>query len=157
MLILRRSSDPLLYPSFLSSLLGVAVHSENPVPALLDFLADKHVLVILDSCEHMLEAVAKLAEDLLQGTRACTYWPPAGSRCAPQRRSFGAFRLSTSAPSDTLGVDEAITFSAVQLFVDRVEAVPGHSKLSDSEAQRVAEIVEGWTETRSLLSWRRGA
>ena len=134
-------SDPLLLPSFLSSLLGVAVHSENPVPALLDFLADKHVLVVLDSCEHMLEAVAKLAEDLLKGTRALHIL--ATTREPLRAAAEFVWRLpplDVPPPSDTLTVDEAITFSAVQLFIERIEAVPGRSKLSDSEAQRVSEI-----------------
>ncbi|MEI9937378.1 MAG: AAA family ATPase [Pseudomonadota bacterium] len=58
-------SDPLLLPSSIAALLGLPVHSENPLPHLIQFLEDKQLLMVLDSCEHLLQAVAGLAETLL--------------------------------------------------------------------------------------------
>jgi predicted ATPase len=48
--------DPRLVPSAVASVLGVAVRSENPYPALISFLKDKQILILLDNCEHVLLA-----------------------------------------------------------------------------------------------------
>ncbi len=38
------------------------------VPGLLAFLKDKHMLLVLDSCEHLVEATAALTEELFNRT-----------------------------------------------------------------------------------------
>ncbi len=58
--------DPLLVPSAVASTLGLQVQSDDPLPAILDFLRNKRMLVILDSCEHVIEAAATLAERIFQ-------------------------------------------------------------------------------------------
>ena len=60
-------ADPLLVPSAMATMLGVPVRSENPIPGLIAFLAGKQMLVVLDSCEHVVAAVALMASKLLEG------------------------------------------------------------------------------------------
>jgi hypothetical protein len=60
-------SDPTLLPSALAVLLGVAAQSGNLVPSLVAFLQDKQILIVFDSCEHIIEATAIFAEQLLRG------------------------------------------------------------------------------------------
>ena len=62
-------SDPRLVASELASTLGLAVSTDDPVPNLLAFLHDKRMLLIFDSCEHVIEALA-LGRDHLQGRTA---------------------------------------------------------------------------------------
>jgi predicted ATPase len=62
--------DPRLVPSALASVLGVAVRSGNPYSALISFLKDTQILIVLDNCEHVLLAAAPLAEELLKGYQA---------------------------------------------------------------------------------------
>ena len=62
-------SDPALVPSALASALGIAVRSENPTDTLVSFLKDKEVLLVLDSCEHVIEAAASVAESIFSGAR----------------------------------------------------------------------------------------
>ena len=54
-------SDPALVPSALAALVGFGVRSDNPLPGLIASLQKKHTLIILDSCEHVIEAAAPLA------------------------------------------------------------------------------------------------
>ena len=133
--------DPLLLPSSLASLLGVAVHSETSIPYLLDFLADKQVLMVLDSCEHLLEAAAGLVEELLKGARGLHIL--ATSR-EPLRAAREVVRrlppLEIPPLSDTLTGAEALAFSAVQLFVERAGSSSDTFELSDVEAQDVFTI-----------------
>jgi hypothetical protein len=70
------------------------------------------MLLVLDNCEHVIEAAAALAVDTLRGGRACGFWRPAASvthrgrtrapsvplESLPQRGSFPLPRLSTSPP-----------------------------------------------------------
>ena len=134
-------SDPLLLPSSLASLLGVAVHSEEPIRHLLDFLADKQILIVLDSCEQMLEAVARLAEELLRGATGLHIL--ATSR-EPLRAAGEVVRrlppLEMPPPSDVLTATEAAAFSAVQLFVERAGSTAGAFELTDADAHHVADI-----------------
>ena len=62
-------TDPRLVPGALATVLGLAITSQNPLPGLLAFLADKDMLIVLDNCEHVIEAAAGLAESLVQGAR----------------------------------------------------------------------------------------
>jgi non-specific serine/threonine protein kinase len=52
----------------------------DPVDLLADHLAERHLLLILDTCEHLVDACAKLAEALLLTAPGCGSWRPAGSR-----------------------------------------------------------------------------
>src|ERR1700741_2894180 len=60
-------SDPRLVPSALATVLGLEIRAEDPLPGLVAFLRDKRMLLLLDNCEHVIEAVAGLAEALLGG------------------------------------------------------------------------------------------
>jgi predicted ATPase len=59
-------NDPLLVPSAVASALGLIVQSNDPVPGLMAFLRDKRMLLILDSCEHVIETAAALAERIFE-------------------------------------------------------------------------------------------
>ena len=65
-------TDPLLVPSALAFVLGLAIRSDNPIPGLVAFLRDKKMLLVLDSCEHVIDAAASLAEQVLRARRAST-------------------------------------------------------------------------------------
>lgn len=134
-------SDPLLLPSSLASLLGIAVSSDNPISDVVDFLADKQVLIVLDSCEQILGAVARLAEALLKGAPGVHIL--ATSR-EPLRAAGEVVRrlppLEIPPESDVLTAAEVVTFSAVQLFVERARSSSDDFELMDADAHYVSEI-----------------
>src|SRR5215475_3511464 len=57
-------SDPKLVATTIASMLGLSVHSENATPALIAYLRTKRMLLILDTCEHLIDAVAALASQI---------------------------------------------------------------------------------------------
>jgi len=61
-------TDASLVPRTLASLFGVTVHSPDPINSLVALLRDKRMLVVLDSCEHVIDAAAGVAEALFLGT-----------------------------------------------------------------------------------------
>src|SRR5262249_7537879 len=57
-------ADPALVAGAVGAAPGCFVQAPDPVPGLLVFLADKRTLVILDNCEHVIDAAAALTERL---------------------------------------------------------------------------------------------
>lgn len=133
--------DPGLVPSALASVLGIAIRSENPYPALTSFLADRQMLLLLDNCEHVVEAAAALAEELLKGAPgvhilATSREPLRAEVERVQRLS----PLETAPMSEGLTAAAALTYPAVQLFVERAAAHADGYELTDADAPVVAQI-----------------
>ena len=60
-------TDPRLVPQALASALGVIEESGRPVQeALVKHVRDRQLLLVLDNCEHLMQACAELAKALLQ-------------------------------------------------------------------------------------------
>jgi len=60
--------DPSLVISTLASTLGLSLRADDPVTAVVDFLRDERVLIVLDNCEQVIEVVAGLAHRILRET-----------------------------------------------------------------------------------------
>src|SRR5262245_23638764 len=58
-------TDPSLVVSGVASMLGLSINSDDVWPSLMAYLGDKRILLILDTCEHLIEAVATLAANIL--------------------------------------------------------------------------------------------
>src|SRR5947207_634908 len=58
--------DPRLVPSAVATVLGLEVRTENPLPGLVAGLRDKRML-LLDNCEHVIDAAASLVAAVLSG------------------------------------------------------------------------------------------
>src|SRR5882672_4051552 len=61
--------DPRLVPSAVATVLGLEMRTEDPHAALVAALRDRRMLVLLDNCEHVIDAVASLAAAVLSGAR----------------------------------------------------------------------------------------
>jgi predicted ATPase/DNA-binding winged helix-turn-helix (wHTH) protein len=116
-------ADPALMPGILSSALGVEILSEDVAPALLEFSRDKHLLIVLDNCEHVVDVVADLAERLLKVAPQLSIL--ATSR-EPLRAEGEAVHwlgpLASPQSMDGLTVGDALTFPAIQFFAERAHA-----------------------------------
>ena len=133
--------DPRLVPSALASVLGVAVRSESPYPALISFLKDKQILILLDNCEHVLLAAAGLAEELLKGVPGVHVLATSREPLrAEDERVQRLPPLETAPLSATPTADEALTYPAIQLFVERAAAGAGGYELKDEDIPVVAQI-----------------
>jgi DNA-binding winged helix-turn-helix (wHTH) protein len=61
---LHAIKDPALVVKMVASAVGIAPNNLNPLPALRGFLQTTELLLVLDNCEHVLEAAAALAESV---------------------------------------------------------------------------------------------
>src|ERR1700691_5316854 len=134
--------NPQLVGGALASQLGLSVVSENPLRAILASLRERRVLLVLDNCEHVIEAVAALAENIFRDA-------PQVHILATSRESLRAQgeRVHHLSPlkfpppeSVSLTATQALAFPAVQLFVEQVAASGYPFELNDEDAPTIAEI-----------------
>jgi predicted ATPase len=119
--------DPLLLASTLAASLGLSAEDTRPqLAAVLDYLRERTLLLILDTCEHLINACALMAAEVLRGAPAVTLL--ATSRQPLDVHGESVFRLH---PLPVPGVSEETSDSdAVALF-----------------AQRAAAVIDGFTVT----------
>src|SRR5436190_4281021 len=136
-------SDPRLVPSAVATVLGLEVRTENPLPGLVAGLRDKRMLLLLDNCEHVIEAAASLAAAVLTGVPRvnilATSREPLG---VAGERSHRLGPLGSPPTSSGLTAAEAAVSPAVQLFVERVTAIVEDFALTDANAPLIVEICQ---------------
>ncbi|WP_407178659.1 ATP-binding protein [Bradyrhizobium sp. STM 3562] len=133
--------DAHLVPSAVATALGLTVSSENPVPSLLAFLREKRLLLIFDSCEHLLESLAALAESIIQeAPEVCILATSRESLRAEGEQVHRLFPLDCPPDGPALRASDVLAYPAAQLFVERIAASLGGFELGDAEAPLVAEI-----------------
>jgi predicted ATPase/DNA-binding winged helix-turn-helix (wHTH) protein len=153
--------DPRLVAGALASTLGLMVSSDDPVPGLLAFLQERRMLLILDSCEHVVESLAPLAESIFKAA-------PQVHLLATSRESLRVegehihrlFPLEVPPAAAGVTAAETLAYPAVQLFVERVAASAGGYELTDADAPVVAEIcqkLDGIALALELAAGRVGA
>src|SRR5881394_1785623 len=133
--------DPRLVPSAVATVLGLEVRTDNPLPGLIAALRDRRMLLLLDNCEHVIDAAASLAAAILGGARdvsiLLTTREPLG---IPGEHVYRVGPLSTPQHSARATAAETAAFTAIQLFVERVTAIVEDFALTEENASTVAEI-----------------
>jgi predicted ATPase/DNA-binding winged helix-turn-helix (wHTH) protein len=125
----------------IASVLGLDPQLVDPKEALLNFLRPRRVLIILDSCEHLIEKTAEIADYIFQNTP--DIYILATSREAlhvPGERVLRLCPLDCPPGQPGLTASEVLAYPAARLFVERISARGGDFSLSDDEAPIVAEI-----------------
>jgi predicted ATPase/DNA-binding winged helix-turn-helix (wHTH) protein len=121
-------ADERRVPHAVASVLGVKEEAGRPViEALVKYVGDREILVILDNCEHVVRACAELAKQLLQ----------AGARVKILASSREQLRVAGEAIYPVGALDEA---EAMRLFVDRTVAVQPSFEVTTQNSRHVQEI-----------------
>ena len=133
--------SPSMIISNLAGVLGIALPDQAPLDALCAHLRERHLLLVIDNAEHLVDSVASLCEHLL--------------RSAPQLQILVTSRESLRAEGECLqrldalecppaeGVPdpaEALRYGAVQLFVERAIARHESFELSTDNLDEVCAI-----------------
>ncbi len=135
-------SDPALVPQAIASALSVREEQSRTIlNTLTDDLKNKNLLLVLDNCEHLIEACAKLADTLLH---AC----PNLKILATSREALGiagetTFRvpsLSLPDPKNLPPVETLKQYEAIRLFIERALAVFSPFTLTHANAPAIAQI-----------------
>ena len=134
-------SDPALVPQAIVTALGlIGQAGRSPIMTLTDFLQAKRALLVLDNCEHLIQACAQLAETLL---RTC----PDLHILTTSREALGVagerlYLVPTLTNPDpgSATLDTLPQYEAVQLFVERAESVLASFMLTNENAPAVAQV-----------------
>ena len=133
--------DPRLVLGAVATVLGLEIRAEDSLPNLVGGLRDKRMLLLLDNCEHVIDAAASLVAAVLSGAPGvnimATSREPLG---VVGEREYRLGPLSCPEPSSKLTAADAAVFPAVQLFVERVTAIVEDFALTDANAPLVVEI-----------------
>jgi predicted ATPase len=139
---LAPASDPDMVAQLAAKALRIREQPKRPlVETLADRLRAKRLLLLLDNCEHLLEACAELAHALLKTCRNLRIL--ATSREAigvAGERTWPVPSLATPEPSETMSVESLCQFEAIRLFGDRAVAVQPRFSLTPAIAPAVAQI-----------------
>jgi predicted ATPase/DNA-binding winged helix-turn-helix (wHTH) protein len=133
--------DTQLIANLLATHLGLVAVSEQPLPVILAFLSEQRTLLVFDNCEHVIEAATTLAENIFGGAPQTSILVT--SREALRAEGEHVYHLPPlECPPDdeSLTGVQALEFSAVRLFVERIGRTGQSFALSDADAPVVAEI-----------------
>lgn len=135
MVDLASLSDAELVAPALATILGIELRSDNPVPALIRALADRDMLILFDNCEHVIEAVAQLANAILQSASRVTIVATSREPLAiPGERILRLEPLETPPEGELVGADRALAYASIQLLAERVRANDPSFELTDRDA-----------------------
>ena len=110
-------SDPVLLPQAVAAALSVREEADRPVlTTIVEYVRDRTLLLILDNCEHLIEACARLADQLVR-------------RC-PKLRILASSR-------EALGVPAEAIFRVPSLSLPDVQHPPSPERLAEYEAVRL--------------------
>ncbi len=133
-------SDPGLVPSTVASTLGLKLTGEVSAESVARAVGAKRLLVVLDNCEHVIDAAANLAERF---TRLC----PHTTILATSREllRIGGEAVYRVPPLDVpsfgqQGSDHILGHSAVELLITRMNALGGGFSPRADELSSVAAI-----------------
>jgi predicted ATPase/class 3 adenylate cyclase len=138
-------ADPALVPHTVSATLGAQEQPGRPIlDALRDFVRAKALLLLLDNCEHLIDACAQLAEALLRAA-------PSLRILASSREAFGiagetAYRVPSlpapdpAQPWQPPNLESLARNDCVRLFVERATAAHASFRLTTKNAPAIVEI-----------------
>jgi predicted ATPase/DNA-binding winged helix-turn-helix (wHTH) protein len=133
--------DASLVGPAVASSFGLAVQTDDVLPLLIDRLTGAPKLLVLDSCEHLIDGASALAEKLFE--HVPTLHLLATSREALRVEGENVHELAPLAcpPEDpAILASDALEYPAVQLLVDRVRALQRQFDLRDMDAPIAAGI-----------------
>jgi predicted ATPase/DNA-binding SARP family transcriptional activator len=146
--------DPELLVLHMATSLGVQVpDAHRPIDTLIEWLQARHLLLVVDNCEHLLTACTSLVDELMAA--CCHLHVLLTSRellNLPTEHAYPVQPLTLPPPSrcpgekNGHGVTRVETYSAIQLFIQRAQvAQPDFALTSENAALivRICRLVDG--------------
>ncbi len=135
-------ADPDLIPQTILSAIGISEQpNKMPLEVLKEYLHEKKMLIVLDNCEHLVSASAKVANDLLNA--ALNLKILASSREALGVKGELSYPVSSLSLPDVKHlptIEQLSQYEAVRLFIDRALLVAPHFIVDKGNAPFIAQI-----------------
>ncbi|MBI5933204.1 MAG: XRE family transcriptional regulator [Chloroflexi bacterium] len=137
---LASTGDPALLPQVVAQVFGITVQINTPlVESLSHFLRPKNTLLILDNCEHLLDASARLADTLLRDCPNLKILTT--SREALRITGEAVYHVpSLGVPDMKLVLETFKEYESVRLFEERAQLAQMDFSLTLENVSFVAQI-----------------
>ena len=138
---LAQLSSPALVATSLALALGLSNVAADPAPGVISWLKPRRALLVLDSCERVVGGAAVLAEQVLRSAPGVHVL--ATSREPLRAEGERVLRIpALELPPTSAGktAEDALRYSAVQLFVERASALLDRFEFRDADAPAVITI-----------------
>jgi len=135
-------TDPELVPDSVAALFNLRAQPWRSIMSMLsDYVSRKKLLIILDNCEHLVEACARLASDLLQAGPGVKLIATSRELLGiPGERLLHLGPLSYPDSLEPMDIQSLTQYEAVQLLIARGQAAHPVFSLNDSNAPAIASI-----------------
>jgi predicted ATPase/DNA-binding winged helix-turn-helix (wHTH) protein len=134
-------NDPKQVAASLAAIMGLTIQSDDPTPNIISYLRDRRFLLILDNCEHLVDASASLASAIFAASPQAHILIT--SREALRVEGEYIYRLEPlGCPPDNPDITAAVaqTFPATRLFLERAIAGGARFDLNDANVSIVVSI-----------------
>lgn len=135
-------TDPDLIPQTILSTIGVQEQQGKlPLGVLKEYLSEKQALIVLDNCEHLISASARVVDTLLNAAPRLKVL--ASSREALGVKGEASYPVSSLSLPDIQhlpGVEQLSQYEAVRLFIDRALLVAPHFVVDKDSAPFIAQV-----------------
>jgi predicted ATPase/DNA-binding winged helix-turn-helix (wHTH) protein len=134
-------TDAAVVSSAVATAVGSFVRAHDPLPSLMAFLAGRRILLVLDNCEHVIDAAASLTERLYNDAPEVHILTTSREALRAEGEHIHLLTpLDYPTAREDLTAAEALATPAVQLFMERAFASGYTLELTDADAPTVAAI-----------------
>jgi predicted ATPase len=134
-------TDAQLVPTTVARALGLMMQTPDPLRSLPTFIGDKKILLVLDNCEHVIDAAAMLAERVVSEAPQVHVLTTSREALRVEGEHVQLlYALDCPPDSPSLTAAAALAYPAVQLFMERAAASGYSGALNDIDAPIVAAI-----------------
>jgi predicted ATPase/DNA-binding winged helix-turn-helix (wHTH) protein len=126
--------------SVVAAAVGCSVPGPDAEPFVLAFLADKRVLILLDSCEHVIDAVASFVARLMRRAPSSYIFTTSREALRVEDEKVHLLLPLDGPLSDTPSAAETLATPAGQLFMETAASSGYRYELNDSDAPIVSSI-----------------
>ncbi|WP_376717382.1 winged helix-turn-helix domain-containing protein [Bradyrhizobium sp. 62B] len=133
--------DAALVSSTVAAALGLVVHHDDPSDSIINSLRGRRLLLIFDSCEHVIDEVARLAENIYREAPDIAILATSReSLLVEGEQIFELVPLPGPPQGVSLSAGEVLDYPAARLFVDRAAAAGHRANITDEDAEVLAEV-----------------
>jgi predicted ATPase/class 3 adenylate cyclase len=109
--------------------------------AIVEHLADRQALLIVDNCEHLISGAAEFVAELIAGATACRVVATSRELLGVSGEvAYGMPSLGMPRRGETPPLAELIRYDSVRLFLERAQAGQPNFHLTDAMAPAISEI-----------------